>query len=218
MEERDIFAEKLFAWYENNRRNFSWRKTNDPYRILVAEMMLQKTTSRQVAELFDKFVEKYPSPQFLANAPLAEIEDLITPLGMEHKKARRFKKWAEELVSKFSGKVPHSKGDLISLPGVGEYIANAVLCLAYNEDVPLLDTNVARVLQRVFRLGSTKARARTDKSLWRAYEAMIPKGKAKNFNLAVIDFAAMICTARNPKHDICPIKDICQFYRREYLP
>lgn len=213
----DIFLEKLLAWYEKNKREFSWRRTDDPYKILVAEMMLQKTTSKQVAGLFDKFIEKYPSPASLTNASLAEIEELITPLGMEHEKAKRFKEWAQELVTKFDGRIPRNRKNLISLSGVGDYIANAVLCLAYNENVPLLDTNVVRVLQRVFGMKSMKARVRRDKSLWKVYEGMIPKGRAKNFNLAVIDFAALVCKARNPKHDVCPIKDICELYKVEYL-
>jgi len=151
----------------------------------------------------------------LARAPLAEIEAKLTPLGMEHKRARRFKKWAQEIQQRHNGKVPRNKKELISLPGVGDYIANAVLCLAYEEDVPLLDANAIRVLQRVFGVRSTKARARTDKAVWKAYEGIMPRGKARDFNLAVIDFASLICTAKNPKHDVCPLKDLCQFVKTE---
>lgn len=208
------FAEKLLRWYQENKRDyFPWRKTKDPYKILIAEMMLQKTTSKQVAKLFDKFVEKYPSPASLADAPVADIEAEITPLGMEHRRALRFKQWAQRIVEEYAGKVPRSKDALISLPGVGDYIANAILCLAYNDNVPLLDTNVVRVLQRFFGITSTKARARTDKALWKTYQQMVPKGNARDFNLAVLDFAALICTARNPKHKICPVNDMCQFMK-----
>ena len=116
-------------------------------------------------------------------------------------------------MEKYAGKIPKTRNALISLPGIGDYIANAVLCLAYNEDLALLDTNVVRVLQRVFGITSSKARARTDKVLWKAYKEMIPKGKARDFNLAVLDFAATVCTARNPKHKICPVNDVCQFIK-----
>lgn len=210
----DDFARKLLIWYEGNKRDyFPWRRTRDPYKILVAEMMLQKTTSKQVIGVFDRFLEKYPSLASLANASVTEIEAEITSLGMEHRRAKRFKKWAEEIVRRYNSQVPCGKEELISLPGVGEYIANAVLCLAYDEDVPLLDTNVVRVLGRVFRIRSMKARARTDRALWKTYKMMIPKGKSRDFNLAMLDFAALICTAKNPRHEICPMSKLCQFVK-----
>ena len=208
------FIQKLLAWYNENKRDFGWRRTKDPYRILVAEMMLQKTTSKQVDELYDRFLQKYPTPLSLANASLSEIEDCIRPLGMEHRRAPKFKQLAQIIVEKYAYKVPRSKDALISLPGVGEYIANAVLCLAYNEDVALLDTNVVRVLERFFGITSEKARARTDKTLWKTYQKIIPKGKARDFNLAVLDFAALICTAKNPKHNVCPVRNCCQFMKQ----
>ena len=209
----ESFAEELLTWYAKNKRDFSWRRTKDPYKILVAEMMLQKTTSKQVAELFDRFIEEYPSPEALAKASISEIEEMITPLGIEHRRAYRFKNWAQEIVEKHDGQVPRRKKELTSLHGVGDYIANAVLCLAYDENEPLLDANAVRVLQRFFGIKSPKARARTDKALWETYGKMIPNGKARDFNLAVIDFAALVCTAKNPKHDVCPVSRACQFIK-----
>lgn len=204
------FAERLLAWFERNKRDFPWRRTRDPYKILVAEMMLQKTTSKQVAKLYDGFIEKYPSPASLANVAVSDIEAEIMPLGMEHRRALRFKRLAEIIVKKHAGEVPRNKNALVLLPGVGNYIANAVLCLGYDENVAMLDTNVVRVLQRFFGITSTKARARTDKALWKAYQQMIPKGKARDFNLAVLDFAALVCAAKNPKHEICPVSGSCK--------
>jgi A/G-specific adenine glycosylase len=201
------FAEKILVWYKKNRRDhLPWRKTRDPYKILIAEMMLRKTTSKQVAKLFDRFLEKYPSR-------VSEIEAEITPLGMEHKRALRLKQCAQIIVERYAGEVPKSKDALLSMPGIGDYIANAVLCLAEDKNVALLDTNVIRVLQRFFGITSTKARARTDKALWKAYQQMIPEGKARDFNLAVLDFAAIICTSKNPKHKICPVNDACQYVK-----
>jgi A/G-specific adenine glycosylase len=212
----EIFVQRLLIWFKKNKRDYlPWRKTRDPYKILVAEIMLQKTTSKQVAKLFERFVEKYPSPACLANATVTDIEAEIRPLGMEHKRAKRLKKLAQIIVEKYAGEVPRNKAALVSLPGVGDYIANAVLCLAYDANVPLLDTNVIRVLQRALGVTSTKARARTDKALWKKYQQIIPKGKARDFNLAVLDFAAIICTAKNPNHDVCPVADICRFLQKE---
>lgn len=212
MEKKDIFVEKLLGWFAKNRRDFSWRNTNDPYKILVAEMMLQKTNSKQVAKLFDRFVEKYPSPASLAKARVLEIENMITPLGMEHTRADRFKKWAKEIANKFNGKIPDNRVDLLALPGVGNYIANSVLCMAYGKELPLMDTNIVRVLTRVFGIKSLKARPRTDKELWDKVARMIPKGKARNFNLGIIDFGALVCLAKSPKCNSCPMSNFCLYF------
>lgn len=209
----EIFANKLLAWYEKNKRDFSWRRTKDPYRILVAEMMLQKTTSKQVAELFDRFIEKYPTPETLAKASLSEIKEIITPLGMEHRRAYRFKRWAEEIVNEYYGKIPDNRRALLALTGVGDYIANSVLCLGYGKELPLLDTNIVRVLSRIFSIRSSKARARTDRKLWDTVERMIPKGKAREFNLGLVDFGALVCVAKNPKCSVCPMTDFCLYFK-----
>jgi A/G-specific adenine glycosylase len=117
---------------------------------------------------------------------------------------------AQIVATEHRGEIPHLKEELLELPGIGDYIANAVLCFAYGESVPLLDTNIIRILERVFGIRSSKVRARTDKELWKAVERIIPPGKAKEFNLAMLDLAALICTSRNPKCSICPTADICK--------
>jgi len=207
-----LFTTRLLAWFETHARFFPWRETRDPYKILVAEMMLRKTTAGQVQTIFHTFFDKYPSPIFLARATPSEIEDSIRPLGLEHRRADLLKKLAKNIVEKHNGKVPGVNEKLRSLPGVGQYTANAVLCLAYGRDLPLLDTNFIRILERVFRIKSLKARARMDESLWRLASKLIPKGKGREFNLAVLDFGALVCRARHPTHDVCPLNDFCLYY------
>jgi A/G-specific adenine glycosylase len=213
LEKKDVFAEKLLEWFAKNRRDFSWRNTRDPYKIFVAEMMLQKTTSRQVADLFERFIKKYPSSSSLAKARVSEIKELITPLGMELIRANRFKKCAKKIVDEFGGKIPDNRIDLLALPGVGDYIANSILCIAFDKELPLLDTNIVRVLTRVFGIESSKARARTDKELWDKVARLIPKGKARDFNLGIIDFGALVCLAKNPKCNICPMSKFCLYFK-----
>ena len=114
-------------------------------------------------------------------------------------------------MKRFNGKVPDNKKDLLSLPGVGPYTANAVLCFAFGHDVSMLDVNIIRVLKRVFSPDVKKSRERTDKSFWDFAESLPPKGKGKEFNYAILDFAGEVCTAKNPKCKSCPMKKICDF-------
>ncbi|MEL7663228.1 MAG: hypothetical protein AAGU10_03750 [Methanosarcina mazei] len=211
---KDIFVESLILWHKNNKRHFEWRSTKDPYKILVAEVMLQKTDASKVESVYSKFIKKYSDPYILANSDISEIEREIHLLGI-HQRAERLIKMAETLVYKFNGKVPETKPELMELFGVGDYISNAVLCFAYNKDVPLLDTNIVRILSRVFSIKSEKTRPRTDKQMWETMESIIPSGKAKEFNLSLLDFSAKVCTAKNPKHEVCPLKYICDHYIKE---
>jgi len=208
------FIEGVLNWYEHNKRDYLfWRNTKNPYHVLVSEMMLQKTTVKQVQDLIHEFIERFPTPKDLAEASVQEIEELITPLGMEHKRAVRYKKWATIVVEKHGCQIPNSEKELIALPGVGQYMANSVLCLAFGKDVPLLDTNIVRILERVFDIKSSKARARTDKKLWDFVRNITPPGKSRDVNLALLDHGALVCTAKNPKCPICPVGEICCAYR-----
>lgn len=210
----DRFIEGILKWYEHNKRDYLfWRKTKNPYYVLASEMMLQKTTVKQVQNLILKFIERFPTPKDLAEAPVEEIEELITPLGMEHKRAKSYKKWAEVVVEEYGGRTPDSEKELISLPGVGQYMANSVLCLAFGKDVPLLDTNIVRILERVFDIRSSKARARTDKKFWEFVRNITPLGKSRDVNLALLDHGALVCTAKNPKCPVCPVNKICTAYK-----
>jgi A/G-specific adenine glycosylase len=207
------FSQRLLKWFEVNKRNFSWRKTRDPFKILVAEILLRKTDAPKVESVYENFIEKFPGPETIANASFPQLEACLKPLGLYRKRARELKSLAESLVQKYGGQVPSLKEELLSLPGVGDYTANAVLCFAFGANVPLLDTNLIRVLRRVFGHASLKARARTDRQLWAIAESMVPQGKAREFNLAVLDFAALVCKAKNPRCSVCPLNDMCLAFK-----
>lgn len=212
----DRFVNELLRWYEQNKRDYLfWRNTKNPYYILVSEMMLQKTTVKQVQNLVHKFIERFPTPKHLAEASIEEIKNIITPLGIEHRRAVRFKNWAGIINEKYSGQIPDSEKALTSLPGVGKYMANSVLCLAFNREVPLLDTNIIRILERVFDIKSRKARARTDKKYWDFVRRITPPGKSRDVNLALLDYGALVCTAKKPKCLTCSVTDICTAYKEE---
>lgn len=208
---KNIFLKKLFNWHKKNYRNFPWRRTDDPFHIIIAEIMLQKTDAKKVDSVFNPFISKYPTPLALSKAEIKEIRKDIQILGI-HKRAERMKNLAKNIVEKHNGNVPSKKEELVDLLGVGDYIANAVLCFAFNEDSALLDTNVARILERIFSIKTTKSRARTDKELWETAKNIIPIGSGREFNFAMLDFSALICKARKPLHDECPMQDICVYY------
>jgi len=208
---KETFSERLLTWFKDNKRVFPWRERREPYAVLIAEVLLRKTDAPKVLAVYEGFLTRYPNFEEVASAPVKELIEVLKPLGLYRRRANELKGLAKSIVKEHKGRLPRSKKELIKLPGVGNYIANAVLCFAFNEDVPLLDSNIIRVLERVFSLKSFRARPRTDKELWEAAGKIIPKNQAKDFNLALLDFAAQICTARNPKCDLCFFESLCEF-------
>ena len=188
-DKRGLITRIFLEWWNKHKRDFPWRYTKDPYSILIAEMLLRKTTAKQVEKIYDEFLAKYPNPKSIAEADKNELKEMLKPLGMEHKRAELFKKLGTSVEEKHNGQIPLELEELLKLPGVGMYAANAVLSFACSKDVPLLDTNFIRVIQRVFGIKSEKSRARDDRKLWEFAKTLIPSGSSKNFNLAVLDLS-----------------------------
>ena len=207
------YADLLLKWGKKNERRFAWRQENDPFHILVAEIMLQRTGARQVEPVYAEFVARYPSVHDLANAPFEDVLRYLRPLGLTYR-AARLKQLAETLEKKFGGKVPRSECELLCLPGVGKYVANAVQCFAFRKEVPIVDANVLRVLNRVFSLDSMQD-SHKDQEIWGFAARLIPEGKARDLNFSTLDFASLVCTTRNPRHCICLLKNICDFYQKK---
>jgi len=149
----------------------------------------------------------------LASASQEAIEAVIKPLGLEHRRAHALKEIARIIMQNHGGKVPDDKRKLMELPSVGLYIANSVSCFAFEHQEPLLDTNVIRVVSRVFSLRGEKRRPRDDPGMWKAVGKLIPSGKAMDFNLALLDFAAKMCLPKNPKCVECLMLSICDQYK-----
>ncbi|RCW81653.1 A/G-specific DNA-adenine glycosylase [Halanaerobium sp. DL-01] len=205
------FQNNILIWWGNNKRIFPWRETRDPYKILCSEILLQQTNAEKVVQVYNKIISDYPEPADLSEAETADLEEIIKPLGLL-KRAGRLKKIAAEITQKYDGIIPADKKALIKLPGVGNYTANAVMCFAFEKQVGVLDTNTIRILARVFDIKSDKARPRNDKNLQNQLNKVIPKNKSKIFNYALLDFAALICTAENPNCGKCVISRICFSY------
>ena len=179
-------------------------------------MLLRKTTAKQVDKVYNQFLLLYPDSSSLSNAGMNDLKELLKPLGMEHKRAELLKRFGLYIKDKYDGKPPVEIEKLLELPGVGMYAANAVLSFAYSKDVPLLDTNFIRIIYRVFGIKSNKSRARNDRKIWEFAETLIPIGNSKDFNLAILDFAALVCRAKKPKCSTCPIRNICLYRKVEF--
>jgi A/G-specific adenine glycosylase len=203
------FQTRLLKWYRRHGRDLPWRKTSDPYEILVSEVMLQQTQVDRVVPKYHEFLERYPSFRHLAEAPVEEVRAAWYPLGY-NVRPYRLHSIAREAVARYGGTLPRDPDALLSFKGIGRYTAGAVRSFAFNEDAPILDTNVIRVLHRVF-LGSGDPKAQKSR-LWALSEALIPKGKGYDFNQAIMDFGAIVCTARNPYCLLCPMRDFCKSY------
>lgn len=210
-----VFAERLVKWWELGKREFPWRHTQDPYCIAISELLLRKTTAKQVSRIYREFIRQYPSPQKLAEANKKELANLIKPLGMEHMRSELLIKFGKEVVEKYSGKISTARDQLLDLPGIGLYAANAILCFAYGVRAPAVDANFIRVVERVFALKSAKKRPRNDPQIWRFAEELVPESKSREFNFAVLDFAAKVCRAQRPLCGICPISGICFCFKNK---
>lgn len=204
------FSQLLLKWYyREDKRSFPWRESKNPYHILMAEIMLQRTKADQVVPAYLSFIQRFPSVNDLSKARLPQIEVYFSKLGLLWR-AKNVARLADTLVRNF-GEIPSTREELMSLPGVGEYVADAVLCFAYDRDVAIVDANVCRVIGRVFGL-KPKGEARRDPAYRRTAEQLLPKGKCSEFNWALIDHASMICRPTNPKCGICPLNHICNYY------
>jgi A/G-specific adenine glycosylase len=205
------FNSRLLKWYfEEDKRTFPWRQTTDPYRIVIAEIMLQRTKADQVVPVFLSFMERFPSPCELGRAGLSEIKEYFSKLGLLWR-ATKVKRLCETLCKDFNGKVPQERDKLKSIPGIGEYVADAVSCFAFGKDTEIIDSNVCRVLGRVFSIKS-EGEARRNPTFRKVAQSLIPIGNCREFNWALIDHAHEICKPQNPKCEICPLDRICNYY------
>jgi A/G-specific adenine glycosylase len=205
---RRTFRRKLLDWYDRNGRALPWRDTSDPYHILVSEIMLQQTQVDRVLPKYHEWLEKYPSFEALAEAPEADVTETWYPLGYNIR-PRRLQAIAREAVARYGGRLPADETTLLAFKGIGAYTAGAIRSFAFRERAAILDTNVARVLFRVFIGRGTPRAHATTKNLWTISASLVPRRRAFDFNQALMDFGAMLCTARKPKCLICPMASLC---------
>jgi len=208
---RQQFRRRLLTWYRKHGRDLPWRNTDDPYHILVSEIMLQQTQVDRVLPKYHEWLEKYPSFEALAEAPADEVTQTWYPLGYNIRPAR-LQSIAREAVAKYDGELPSDEETLRSFKGIGDYTVGAIRSFAFRERAAILDTNVARVLLRVFiGEGDVKAHA-MKRRLWELSEALVPHRHVFDFNQGLMDFGATVCVARKPLCLVCPMRTMCRAY------
>ncbi len=208
-EQMRAFRRGLLAWYARHGRDLPWRRTRDPYEILVSEVMLQQTQVKRVLEYFPRFLARYPTAADLATATAGEVREAWDGLGY-YRRASNLQRAAQEVAERHGGRFPSSPEELVRLPGIGRYTAGAVASFAFGLDAAILDTNAARVLARVF--GSARRKGR-EARLWALAQAAIPPGRGYPFNQGIMDLGALVCTARRPACPRCPVRRACRTAR-----
>jgi A/G-specific adenine glycosylase len=203
-------VKRLLAWSKQNTRKFPWRVRRSPYRVLLAEKLLQQTAARDaVAYAYRELIAYCPTPAKLASAHVGRLKKIIRPLGFLYR-ARELKALGKILSTRFSGSVPADLRSLLQLPGVGDYAARAVLSFAYKENTPVVDTNVARFLHRFFGLNSPiPSNPARSKALLNLAANLLPPGESIAFNFAILDLCAAVCVPNKPKCDVCPMRSGC---------
>lgn len=209
---RKDFINYILSYYQSHGREFPWRKTKNPYKIFLTEILLRKTTSTQVKTIYPEFFSKYPNIESLASANEKELENLIKCLGLSKQRSAQMIKLSKIILERYGGFIPKNYNELIALPGVGMYTAGGFLCLACNEDVSMVDTNVIRVISRYFNFKSKKKAIANDRKIWMFVKDLIPNGKCKEFNLGLIDFASAICKPNKPECEKCSLNVKCCFF------
>ncbi len=199
----------MIKWHKAKGRDYPWRNTNQPFHVLVAEFLLQQTHVRKVQDVYEELIGRYPSPADIAKAELDDLIGIIQPLGLSYR-AERIKRCADVICKAHKGRVPKKPEELKRITGVGDYIANAVLCYAYGQPRVPIDTNVLRVVQKYFGIQSKKSRPHADEVYKKEIRALYPKRNLRTANLAILDFAGLICTAKKPKCEYCPLSKSCK--------
>jgi A/G-specific adenine glycosylase len=196
------FPRRLLRWYDANRRDLPWRKTRDPYRVWLSEIMLQQTRVNAVLDHYRRFLERFPNLEALAAAPLASVLAAWSGLGY-YRRARMLHQAAENVVQTKGAQFPSTSKELLALPGIGRYTAAAIASIAFNELIAVVDGNVERVLDRLL------CRKLKQMEVWAEAQSLLPPDRPGDFNQAMMELGATVCTPRAPQCLICPANQSC---------
>jgi len=210
-----IFRRRIISWYKKNGRLYPWRKEKDPFKVLVAEMMLRRTKADQVVPVYEQFCREFPNVETLARATREDVENILRPLGLKWR-VPAFTMMAREVVEKYHSRIPDNREGLISLPGVGEYVAGAVLSIAYGKNEWLVDSNIVRIFKRYFGIKTSKE-GRRDKHVIEMAKIYVSGKEPGRATMGILDITALICKPRKPECEKCPLRIHCHYalYREE---
>ena len=209
--EKRYFQIDLLRWYNASKRSLPWRKTTDPYRILISEILLQQTRVETATDYYRRFIKRFPSLRHLAAARQESVLQVWQGLGY-YGRARNLHRAARILMNEARGKIPSDPEELIKLPGIGPYTAAAVASIAFDRDVPVLDGNVYRVLCRFFAIEEDPRTSSARRRLHELASSLLPKGKASSFNQALMELGALVCKPGRPACPLCPLVSACHAF------
>jgi len=204
-----FFRGKILRWFDKNKRNYPWRETRDPFKVLIAEMMLRRTKADQVKMVYDQLFAEYPDVETMANAENKKLEQILYPLGLKWR-TPAFGLVAREVREKYQGKIPEIREELTTLPGVGEYVAGAVLSIAYDKKEWIVDSNIVRLFRRYFGIKTSKE-GRRDKHVIEIAKIYVSGKSSRKANLAILDFTALVCVPGKPECEKCPLRKRCHY-------
>lgn len=206
------FKRRILEWYKIYRRDFPWRNTDDPFRIIIAEILLQQTNAEKVVPVYNDFIARFPSPSALSVARPSHVQQYISRIGLNYKTMRLIT-IAKIINDNYDGLIPSSEIEIRKLPGVGKYITNALLCNAFHKKLALLDTNIIRIINRYFSISSKRKRPRTDPQLWEVAKYLLPRNssKCRIWNYSILDYCALVCKHYRPACDKCTCFSYCDY-------
>ena len=207
------FVPSLLGWYQKNARELPWRSQVSAYRTWISEVMLQQTQVDTVMPYFEKWIETFPTIDVLADASEQEVLSIWEGLGY-YSRARNIYKTAKQIVEQHDGDFPVSAKELEKLPGIGRYTAAAMASIAFGEDIAAVDGNIRRVLARLFDVTIPVRSTEGEKKIWVLAEDHLPEGLAGDYNQAMMDLGALVCTPANPACDLCPISEYCLAFKK----
>jgi A/G-specific adenine glycosylase len=207
-----FFQEHILEWYDENGRKFPWRNRGlTHYQYIIAEVLLQRTKAETVAKFYPAFIKEFPGWKALVNADVDLLEEYLKPVGLYRQRSKRLLSLAAEMVKR-NGRLPRNREELESIPFMGQYIANAVELLIFNQPSPLIDINMARLLERFF--GARQmADIRYDPYLQKLSYKVVNHSRAKEINWAILDFAALICKSQKPNCKSCQLNSNCSYFK-----
>ncbi len=201
----------LIEWFDKEGRSFPWRETTDPFRVLIAEMLLRRTTAAAVSRVYPKFIKQFDNLTKLSKARESTIKRHLSTLGLQSIRAKHIHETARYLSKERAGSVPDSLLELESLPGVGRYVGAAVLSYAFGQPEPMVDGNVVHLVNRVF---GSNFKGATDSRAWEFMKRFGGKKQDKRLYWGIIDLVATTCLRRSPRCGQCPLNNLCEYHRR----
>ena len=207
---------QLIKWYQENKRDFPWRKDQDPYHIWISEIMLQQTTTETVIPYYNRFLKNFPNVEALASASLEEVYKMWEGLGY-YRRAKHIHESAQIILEKYQGVFPYEYDAILSLKGIGEYTAGAISSIAYGKQVPAVDGNVLRIISRYYLIKENIAETKVQKKIYQIVQELILNHDASSFNQGLMDLGATICKPVHPLCLECPIQKDCLAFKKKQM-